>query len=977
MLPESSSLYRHLSARTRALPWSQVLPWVVATLVVVPFAYVALNSAWHFTIDDSGISFAYAKHLAEGEGFVAAVGGPRVEGYSNALWVFLLVPFSWLGLPLPAVSKGLGVLGLALTIWAGAGLILRTRPKALDGPLLTALWALSMVVCLEVAVWTVAGLENALLSALLMGMVYFDAREHDQPSRFPLSGIAAFLLCITRPEGPAYALPLLALKGAIAWRRPNLRRQFVRAVLWFAVPLFVYHAVHFALFREFVPNTYFAKPQSKSLAKGAKYLTQSLRDSRLWYLLPLALIGTIAHWRSKLLLLWIVTFGVLFVLYSGGDWMPHARFISFFAPALLLLSVHGVQNAANAMSVVMQRPLPGRTSPLTRGGRFNVRWAHFGLLLLASLGIGYAWQNFHFARLRKVKQAKFCHFCERLDDSKRLRTLSKKARLDAVSVLTHDFGGPSWLSSYDYYPIDFLGLCDATIPRLRNASGKVHGNYPLFAHVLHEQGNGPSFIYLPRNFWASLKDLTEHNLAYVHLNPNLLPHGPRGGFLELHRRELVDFFPPFATDTRQSIVPGLELLGSQLTTGDSPVPVPIKEGAKVRVSVAILRTKATLGGQLGVSLGKASPTQVIPLDRGLSGVAQQLSPGEPLRYDFDFTLPAARGRKHKLRLGYANSAKGTKPRRGDWVYVDLPELDAKARIAPEKRALGRYPSALPAAVDERLLALQSEVATLSESRIDYALETRRELAARLVALGEELTPTAASQAYVAYVWATIVHPPSWSEATKPLLRLRPALNVSDYGLEIVLLRDHYVAPSVESRQRLMDFYVSRQRWAQAEYFGHASSSAHEPFSADVLDFDSGRRSEWQGNLSASFVPAGQVSQRSLLPGNVLTSQAAGPGSSQQAPQQHHAAQGELTSPSFTLNGTRLSLLVGGGKASDRVGVELLIDGRSVFKGSGNTDFDLHPVLWNVSSHQGKTAQIRVFDRNARKSVILGKVELWK
>ena len=61
-----------------------------------------------FFIEDSGISFAYAKHFAEGEGFVAYPGGERVEGFSNPLWTFngclLLCWFVCVGL-----CKGLGV----------------------------------------------------------------------------------------------------------------------------------------------------------------------------------------------------------------------------------------------------------------------------------------------------------------------------------------------------------------------------------------------------------------------------------------------------------------------------------------------------------------------------------------------------------------------------------------------------------------------------------------------------------------------------------------------------------------------------------------------------------------------------------------------------------------------------------------------------------------------------------------------------
>src|SRR5262245_31391743 len=75
----------------------------------------SLRAVWAFTIDDAGISYAYAKHLAEGDGPVAVVGGPWVEGYSNPLWVLLLIPLHWLGVELPVAAKLLGAL-----LFAGA-----------------------------------------------------------------------------------------------------------------------------------------------------------------------------------------------------------------------------------------------------------------------------------------------------------------------------------------------------------------------------------------------------------------------------------------------------------------------------------------------------------------------------------------------------------------------------------------------------------------------------------------------------------------------------------------------------------------------------------------------------------------------------------------------------------------------------------------------------------------------------------------
>ena len=72
-------------------------PRVSQTLLLcaVPFVAFAIAayplSGW--LIDDAGISFAYARNLANGAGFVSQPGRVPVEGFSNPLWTLLLC--SW------------------------------------------------------------------------------------------------------------------------------------------------------------------------------------------------------------------------------------------------------------------------------------------------------------------------------------------------------------------------------------------------------------------------------------------------------------------------------------------------------------------------------------------------------------------------------------------------------------------------------------------------------------------------------------------------------------------------------------------------------------------------------------------------------------------------------------------------------------------------------------------------------------------
>ena len=81
-----------------------------------------------FFIEDAAITFSYARNLVEGEGLVTWPGGERVEGYSNALWTFLMAALYALGVPMWTASKVMGaVFGVAVLGLEGGTFIANVR----------------------------------------------------------------------------------------------------------------------------------------------------------------------------------------------------------------------------------------------------------------------------------------------------------------------------------------------------------------------------------------------------------------------------------------------------------------------------------------------------------------------------------------------------------------------------------------------------------------------------------------------------------------------------------------------------------------------------------------------------------------------------------------------------------------------------------------------------------------------------------
>jgi hypothetical protein len=957
--------------------------------VVGAVASWALMRVWAFTIDDAGISYAYAKHIAEGMGPVATPGGPRVEGYSNPLWVFLLVPFHWLGVAIPVAAKALGAALFALALIAGGATVaLADGRRARVFGAAEATFALGCALCLELVVWVPAGLENALFAAALLAMVYLDARESADGGRLPLSGLAAFALSITRPEGVMYAAPLVLLKLAGVLRRREPARQALGAVASFIGLLVVYHALHYLVFRQLVPNTYFAKPPGRSFEKGYAYLATTARESGVVYVLPLAALGLWGRARSKLLLVWSALAGVLFAVYAGGDWMPHGRFLSLFAPSLLALGALGASRLATLAGALSRGRLPREAVSLGLG-----------------VALALAWARLHVPRLEALEAEGWCHFCQRVADTRRVERLATSASLGTHSLLTHDYGGPSWLSSERFAPLDFLGLCDrsAALLRSRKLRAGVGGDARIYQYFIHEQPAAPSWVLLPPNFWPAFDRSPEYRSDYYPVDPKLVPNARRDSFFALHRGELVDYFPPVPSAELRALGERWALVGYGAYAEASDASSRAQAGARLRVLVSLVPRARLRGGErLSLQVeagGRRSASSALDIDRGL-GIARALDAGEPLAFELALALPAAPG-PYRLSLRFAEAGRGKAPA----TDVELGELAAGAALPSLQRELPRYPAALPAPRDPELMRLRPAV----RQSIDAARRSGRALGADS-ALGRELRDTgsaleargASDQAYLAYVWATQVDARAWEALADPIFELRPPLG-DEHPTEIALLRRFYARGGERQRAELAAFYLSRQRLAEARYFldpwapsppelplaealrarlARAEASLGQPTPAEddaalalvavdplapTLDFETDGLDGWQGPREVFMAgPHALLGLRGQHGLGVLSSTAAG-----------KAGRGVLLSPEFTLDGSMLGLLVGGGSAKRGTGVELLVDGAVVATASGADSNVLFPMFWDLGAHAGKRARLRLFDRSARDFVLVDRVLLWR
>lgn len=138
---------------------------------IVPFVAFAAAafplSEW--IVDDALISFAYARNLADGAGFVSQPGKVPVEGFSNPLWTLMFVPGFWLNSQVPVLyAKLLGHAFSFGTLFFGFQIVQRITGSRLFGSVAMIFLALNTAF----VVWGVSGLENALYGFEVMALAY-------------------------------------------------------------------------------------------------------------------------------------------------------------------------------------------------------------------------------------------------------------------------------------------------------------------------------------------------------------------------------------------------------------------------------------------------------------------------------------------------------------------------------------------------------------------------------------------------------------------------------------------------------------------------------------------------------------------------------------------------------------------------------------------------------------------------------------
>lgn len=452
-------------------------------------------------IDDAAISFAYARSAAAGYGLVSQPGATPVEGFSDPLWVAVMIPFFMIGqFSIVYTPKIIGALFVLLTF-----LVLRQcLIRFWNFGNLAIGFTLTLLACNpSFVIWTMSGLENSLfafLTTLLLWRLLITANASTWHWSEPLvCGCIAACAALTRPDGAIYfgAAPAVMIARWAANLR-NTESKSLRTGQYLAIYAATagicfggYLVFRYQFFHDILPNTYYAKDvglfQSPGLLGPLKKMVKIIGVFRsIFTTWPFAIIGSVAFCVLNVLLLrqerrpshlvWLlfVAISIAAFVILPIDWMPFFRFATpfiVFSVSLFVALIRHFVLAAPPLSVMQ-------------------RWLATGTVLCAII-FHYMPQTAEFSEDPTVPYDVVTRFM-----AERYNRYAEQLNIRNGSLLLPDCGGTLFCSKLRIW--DLAGLCDRTIGRNIGRNPEKVREY-VFTVVK------PTFIHTHRP-WTLLAD---------------------------------------------------------------------------------------------------------------------------------------------------------------------------------------------------------------------------------------------------------------------------------------------------------------------------------------------------------------------------------------------------------------------------------------------------------------------------------------
>jgi peptidoglycan/LPS O-acetylase OafA/YrhL len=321
-------------------------------LFIFRTSFVIGGKRYFVLFEDAMISMRYAKHFAEGHGFVWNVGEPPIEGFTNFLWTLWMSVGHLIGLSESKRSLFIMLTGFAILMALGF-VTSRIARLLTDAPWVPLLVLAATLFDYPLVFWTLRGMEVGALTLCVYTLLYLALKNEEEfsvPRTVGMGALTAASLLLRSDS--IVPVGLIGLYGLLTAKK---RVLFVAIMGVFAgTALGGQLQFRKAHFHETLPNTYYLKLHGITTPTRVKRgLFVALEVLAMHLSVPIAFVVACLpkvdkSWlrdktaRRRILLLLLVSAQVGYATYVGGDaweWMLYAnRYLCVGMPALILLS---------------------------------------------------------------------------------------------------------------------------------------------------------------------------------------------------------------------------------------------------------------------------------------------------------------------------------------------------------------------------------------------------------------------------------------------------------------------------------------------------------------------------------------------------------------------------------------------------------------------------------------------------------------
>lgn len=285
---------------------------------IIIFSSIQIYYFSQFFVDDSYISYRYAKNLASGKGLVFNE-GERVEGFTNFSFTILISIAEILKINPLHFARIISIISLILIYF----FLYKFSSFFLNGKIEKLIPVLFLSLSSSFFYWTMAGLETILFSFSILFLSFLELKNN---SSF-LYNFAHILTITTRPEGFVVSGLVLLFRFLKVWK------NIFKIIYPFLIFLIFYLGFKFFYYGSIFPNTFYAK------VLGPKILYQTIdffKENPHFLIFFLSIFYII---RKNLFLPFLITlFFLIHPFIFGGDIMPFYRFFVHILPFLCLFS---------------------------------------------------------------------------------------------------------------------------------------------------------------------------------------------------------------------------------------------------------------------------------------------------------------------------------------------------------------------------------------------------------------------------------------------------------------------------------------------------------------------------------------------------------------------------------------------------------------------------------------------------------------